>query len=52
MKILEVVDLCKRFGNVDVLKGVNLSLEKGDVRAIIGSSGGGKTTFLRCLNMI
>ena len=52
MTMLEVKNLRKRFGNNEVLKGVNLSLEKGEVLAIIGSSGGGKTTFLRCLNFL
>jgi len=50
--ILEVKDLCKRFGDTEVLKGINLSLKKGEVLSIIGSSGGGKTTLLRCLNFL
>ncbi|MBO7214808.1 MAG: amino acid ABC transporter ATP-binding protein [Clostridia bacterium] len=40
----------KNFGNTEVLKGVNFNLEKGEVLSIIGSSGNGKTTLLRCLN--
>ena len=52
MNMLEVRALRKRFGNNEVLKGVDLSLQKGEVLAIIGSSGGGKTTFLRCLNFL
>lgn len=52
MSILEVKDLRKRFGNNEVLKGIDLTLEKGEVLAVIGSSGGGKTTFLRCLNFL
>lgn len=52
MAILEVNDLHKSFGRVEVLKGVDLSLEKGEVMAIIGSSGGGKTTLLRCINYL
>ena len=52
MAILEVNNLRKHFGAVDVLKGVSFSLERGQVLAIIGSSGGGKTTLLRCLNFL
>ena len=50
--ILEVKNLRKRFGDNEVLKGVSLSLKKGEVLSIIGSSGGGKTTLLRCLNFL
>ena len=50
MKQIEVKNLIKSFANVQVLKGVSFSLEKGEVLSIIGSSGGGKTTLLRCLN--
>ena len=50
MAILEVKNLKKSFGTLPVLKGVNFSLEKGEVLSIIGSSGGGKTTLLRSLN--
>jgi len=52
MAILEVNNLRKSFGSVDVLKGVSFSLEQGQVLAIIGSSGSGKTTLLRCLNFL
>ena len=52
MKALEVKNLSKSFGNLEVLKSVNLSLEKGEVLSIIGSSGGGKTTLLRCINFL
>ena len=52
MAILQVNNLKKQFGAVDVLKGVSFSLEQGQVLAIIGSSGGGKTTLLRCLNFL
>ena len=52
MAVLEVNGLHKSFGKVEVLKGVDLSLEKGEVMAIIGSSGGGKTTLLRCINFL
>ena len=50
--MLEVKDLKKKFGKLEVLKGINLKLQKGDIIAIIGPSGCGKSTFLRCLNMI
>ena len=52
MNILEVKDLRKRFGDTEVLKGIDFSLKKGEVLSIIGSSGGGKTTLLRCLNFL
>ena len=52
MSVLEVKNLRKRFGDVQVLKGIDLKLERGEVLSIIGSSGGGKTTLLRCLNFL
>ena len=52
MKVLEINDIKKSFGKVQVLKGISFSLEKGQVLAIIGSSGSGKTTLLRCLNFL
>ena len=52
MPILEVKNLIKSFGKTEVLKGINFSIEKGDVLSIIGSSGSGKTTLLRCLNFL
>ena len=52
MKQIEVKKLIKSFSDVQVLKGVDFSLEKGEVLSIIGSSGGGKTTLLRCLNFL
>lgn len=48
--ILSVKNLTKSFGNVQVLKGIDLDVNKGEVIAIIGPSGCGKSTFLRCLN--
>ena len=52
MSILEVKNLTKSFGENRVLKGVSFTLERGEVLSIIGSSGGGKTTLLRCLNFL
>ncbi|MCH5316039.1 MAG: amino acid ABC transporter ATP-binding protein [Eubacterium sp.] len=52
MAVLEVKNIHKSFGNNEVLKGIDFSLEKGDVLVIIGSSGSGKTTLLRCLNFL
>ncbi|MBO9425470.1 MAG: ABC transporter ATP-binding protein [Labrenzia sp.] len=49
---IEVRDLFKRFGPLEVLKGVSMTANKGDVIAIIGGSGSGKSTFLRCINML
>ena len=52
MKILELIHLEKKFGENKVLKGVNLVAKKGDVVSIIGSSGSGKSTMLRCINFL
>ena len=52
MNALEVVDIKKSFGSVEVLKGVSFTLKKGEVLVIIGSSGSGKTTLLRSLNFL
>ncbi len=52
MAILEVKGIKKSFGKVKVLKGLDFSLERGEVLSIIGSSGSGKTTLLRCLNFL
>ena len=52
MAYLEVKNLIKSFGSADVLKGVSFEIEKGEVLSIIGSSGGGKTTLLRCINFL
>ena len=52
MSWLEVKNIYKSFGKTEVLKGIDLSLEKGEVLALIGSSGSGKTTLLRCLNFL
>ena len=50
--MFEVKDLCKSFGELQVLKGLNETFYKGDVAAIIGPSGSGKSTFIRCLNLL
>ena len=47
MTILAVKNIRKSFGKNDILKGIDFSLEKGEVLSVIGSSGGGKTTLLR-----
>mgnify|MGYP003304127997 CR=1 FL=1 len=52
MAILEVKDLKKNFGKTQVLKGVSFEVEEGEVLSIIGSSGSGKTTILRCVNQL
>jgi arginine/ornithine transport system ATP-binding protein len=49
---LRIEGLCKRFGSVEVLKGVTITARSGDVIALIGSSGSGKSTVLRCLNLL
>ena len=50
--ILEIQDLCKSFGDHEVLKGISTTIRKGDVLALIGPSGCGKSTFLRSLNLL
>ena len=52
MEMIKTVDLHKSFGDLHVLKGVSQTIEKGEVVSIIGPSGGGKSTFLRCLNLL
>ena len=49
---LQVDNIHKRFGQHEVLKGVSLTAQSGDVIAMIGSSGSGKSTFLRCINLL
>src|SRR3990167_7324267 len=49
---LQAENIHKRFGSVEVLKGVSLTAHAGDVISIIGSSGSGKSTFLRCINLL
>ena len=50
--MLKVESLHKSFGDLEVLRGVNCLVEKGDVISVIGPSGGGKSTFLRCMNLL
>lgn len=50
--LIETVDLKKNFGSLEVLKGINQTIYQGEVVSIIGPSGGGKSTFLRCLNLL
>ncbi|EJO92765.1 ABC transporter-like protein, partial [Ectopseudomonas mendocina DLHK] len=49
---LEVQDLHKRYGSHEVIRGVSMAAKAGDVISIIGSSGSGKSTFLRCINLL
>ena len=52
MELIKTVDLHKSFGDLHVLQGVNQTIRKGEAVSIIGPSGGGKSTFLRCLNLL
>ena len=52
MAFLQVENIQKAFGATEVLKGIDFTLEEGEVLSIIGSSGNGKTTLLRCLNFL
>ncbi len=48
--MIDVINLKKSFGDVEVLKGIDITINKGDIVAVVGASGSGKSTFLRCLN--
>ncbi|HEY2146534.1 MAG TPA: ATP-binding cassette domain-containing protein, partial [Pirellulales bacterium] len=48
--MIETIDLHKRHGKLEVLRGISLTVAEGEVAVIVGPSGGGKSTFLRCLN--
>ena len=48
--MIDVINLEKHFGDNEVLRGINITIEKGDIMVVIGPSGSGKSTFLRCLN--
>ena len=50
--MIKVVNLTKKYGDLSVLNNINTQINKGEVVAIIGPSGGGKSTFLRCLNRL
>lgn len=50
--LIEVKDLKKSFGEINVLNGINAEIKRGDVMVVIGPSGSGKSTFLRCLNLL
>ena len=52
IELIKTVDLHKSFGKLHVLRGVNETVKKGEVVTVIGPSGGGKSTFLRCLNLL
>lgn len=51
-EIIRIEGLKKRFGQLEVLKGIDTTIRRGEVVSIIGPSGGGKSTFLRCLNLL
>jgi putative lysine transport system ATP-binding protein len=52
MAVVEIRELVKNFGDNEILKGINFSIEKGEVVCIIGASGSGKSTLLRCINLL
>jgi polar amino acid transport system ATP-binding protein len=50
--VLSATDIYKSYGDLDVLKGVSMTIERGEVVTLIGASGSGKSTFLRCMNLL
>ncbi|WP_026145090.1 amino acid ABC transporter ATP-binding protein [Pseudomonas asplenii] len=50
--VIEALDIHKSFGNLPILKGVSLQVRRGEVVVLIGASGSGKTTFIRCINLL
>ncbi|MFT2804774.1 ATP-binding cassette domain-containing protein, partial [Candidatus Phytoplasma asteris] len=50
--LIEVKDLCKKFGDKEILKNINLKIKKQEIVTIIGFSGSGKSTLLRCFNLL
>jgi len=52
MSVVEIKGLVKNFGDNEILKGINFSIEKGEIVSIIGASGSGKSTLLRCMNLL
>ena len=52
MSVVEIRNIHKKFGNLEVLKGVDFNVEEGEVVCLIGRSGSGKSTLLRCINML
>lgn len=51
-EVLRIAGLKKSFGSLDVLRGISTNIRRGEVVSVIGPSGGGKSTFLRCLNLL
>lgn len=50
--MLEIKDIHKKFGELEILKGIDLRVQKGDIDVILGQSGSGKTTLLRCIDFL